>query len=167
MCVSVLSFVLWEFANGDACTHVCDLMTSTFIHSITPLRLIPLRLSPGWSTVCFTWVRGHNGVRGNERVDELAKAASSSTETPTSTLQPISYIKKQSRQQTRQNWNTRWTTSTTGSLTRDTFFPTIHDRLKSHHFKPTFITTQFFLDMGNLELRQIQHSSRHRLYLFL
>ncbi|KAJ4426821.1 hypothetical protein ANN_26620 [Periplaneta americana] len=50
---------------------------------------------------------------------------------------------KQIRQQTHQNWNTRWTTCTTGSLTRDTYFPTIHDRLKSHHFKPTFVTTQF------------------------
>ncbi|KAJ4451110.1 hypothetical protein ANN_02550 [Periplaneta americana] len=33
------------------CVTLCHLMTSAFIHSITPLRLIPLRLSLGWSTV--------------------------------------------------------------------------------------------------------------------
>ncbi|KAJ4436583.1 hypothetical protein ANN_16616 [Periplaneta americana] len=38
-------------ANRDTSTHVCDLMTSTFIHSITPFRLIWQRLSRGWSTV--------------------------------------------------------------------------------------------------------------------
>ncbi|KAJ4445134.1 hypothetical protein ANN_06935 [Periplaneta americana] len=96
-------------------------------------------------------------------------------------FQPISYIKKQIRQQTHQNWNTRWTTCTTGSLTRDTYFPTIHDRLKSHHSKPTFVTTQFlsghgkfgtYFDRFNIpadidftcSCREVLHSVKHLLF---
>ncbi|KAJ4428193.1 hypothetical protein ANN_24208, partial [Periplaneta americana] len=40
-------------ANRDMSTHVCDLMTSTFIHSITPFRLIRQKLSRGWSTTLY------------------------------------------------------------------------------------------------------------------
>ncbi|XP_023241465.1 uncharacterized protein LOC111639757 [Centruroides sculpturatus] len=67
--------------------------------------------------VVLRWVRGHTGVLGNERADQLAKAGASGPFV-TRTVDPsTTYIKGTLLQRSMISWRERWTLSTVGRST--------------------------------------------------
>lgn len=98
--------------------------------------------------ICITWVRGHTGIVGNERADELAKMAANSDVPLSYNLCPISYIKKLAKEHYMQEWNERWVNSDKGILTKELYFPTVYDRNKCKVITPNFVLTQFLTGHG-------------------
>lgn len=76
----------------------------------------------------FYWLRAHVGTVGNERADELAKAAAKTKDNTTAdyTRVPMSYVKKKIREETIRKWQDRYTTSTTGQVTK-AFLPDVKE----------------------------------------
>ncbi|XP_061726217.1 uncharacterized protein LOC133531843 [Cydia pomonella] len=69
------------------------------------------------------WIKAHAGLPGNERADELAKAAALKLKkSPDYSMCPISFVKRNLRIQTMSEWNQRYVTGETASVTK-TFFP--------------------------------------------
>ncbi|KAJ4447833.1 hypothetical protein ANN_09841 [Periplaneta americana] len=99
--------------------------------------------------ICITWVRGHTGIVGNERADELAKMAANSDVPLSYNLCPLSYIKKVAKEHYMQEWNERWVNSDKGILTKELYFPTVYDRNKCKVITPNFVLTQFLTGMEN------------------
>ncbi|XP_047995474.1 uncharacterized protein LOC125233477 [Leguminivora glycinivorella] len=75
------------------------------------------------------WIKAHAGLPGNERADELAKAAALKLKkSPDYSLCPISFAKRNIRGETRKEWNQRYINGETASVTK-LFFP---DALAAH-----------------------------------
>lgn len=71
------------------------------------------------------WLRAHVGTEGNERADELAKAAATTTTAhPDYAEIPLSFVKRKIREETIQKWQDRYISSETGSITK-TFLPDV------------------------------------------
>ena len=98
--------------------------------------------------ICLCWVRGHTGIIGNERADELAKSAADSTLPYAYNLCPISFFKKEIKQNIMQKWNSQWLDCPKGTLTKELFFPTIYSRVNCQHVVPNFVITQFLTGHG-------------------
>ena len=79
----------------------------------------------GGRQVRLFWLRAHVGTPGNERADELAKAAAASPKpTPDYVEVPLSYVRRRIREESVQKWQDRYDTSTTGTVTK-TFLPNV------------------------------------------
>jgi len=96
----------------------------------------------------FMWIRGHEGNRGNDIADQLAKQGASSHQAFDYDLIPVSYVKKAIYDQTIQIWNNRWTNAQTGEFTRN-YFPTVFHRIKAKKFfTSSFELTQLLTNHG-------------------
>ncbi|XP_061729235.1 uncharacterized protein LOC133534169 [Cydia pomonella] len=73
--------------------------------------------------VTLFWIKAHAGLEGNERADQLAKAAAvGSKRRPDYDQCPISFVKRSIRMSTLDEWNRRYVEGSTASITK-LFFP--------------------------------------------
>ncbi|XP_048480282.1 uncharacterized protein LOC119694816, partial [Plutella xylostella] len=104
------------------------------------------RIAEDGRQVRLFWLRAHVGTPGNERADELAKAASSKTPSqPDYAEVPLSYVRKKIRSETVQKWQDRYDSSETGSITK-MFLPDVDKayriirEAKPNHFQTQILT---------------------------
>ena len=106
-------------------------------------KIITLKKS---TQISLNWVRGHTGIRGNERADYLAKIAASYNNTITYNSIPISRAKQLLLKYYVNIWNATYTNSEVAHHTKQ-FIPSIHHRL-SLALWPNYILTQFLTNHG-------------------
>jgi hypothetical protein len=102
------------------------------------LKTIELRNS---TSITFHWVKGHAGLKGNERADCLAKIAASYNTTIAYEEIPINRGKQILEEYYIKIWNAKYVNSANASHTK-LFIPTIFHRL-SLSLWPNYILTQF------------------------
>jgi hypothetical protein len=79
----------------------------------------------------FSWVKAHVGIKGNELVDQIAKAAARDNENSiTYNRIPKSTLYKELEEETIIKWQKAWERSPKAALTKQ-IFPNISDRLKT------------------------------------
>ncbi|XP_045484504.1 uncharacterized protein LOC123689264 [Pieris rapae] len=85
------------------------------------------------------WVKAHVGTEGNERADELARAAAETSKVKAVHVEyPLSYIRKEVRRKTIEEWDKRYREGTTGGITK-IFLKNVasaHKQLKEARFSP-------------------------------
>ncbi|CAF4816835.1 unnamed protein product [Pieris macdunnoughi] len=65
------------------------------------------------------WVKAHVGTEGNERADELARAAAETSKVKAAHVEyPLSYIRKEIRRKTIEEWDRRFKEGTIGGTTK-------------------------------------------------
>jgi ribonuclease HI len=107
-------------------------------------KVINLRNS---SQISFHWVKGHAGLKGNERADYLAKIAASYIHVTSYNAVPRSLGKKMLEDYYIQIWNATYTNSGEAAQTK-LFIPTIPHRL-SLSLWPNYVLTQFLTNHGS------------------
>ena len=110
----------------------------------TRLKTIELR---NCISITFHWVKGHVGLKGNERADYLANIAASYSTTIACNTIPINRGKQILEEYYIKIWNATYINSVNASQTK-LFTPTIFHRL-SLPLWPNFILTQFLTNHGN------------------
>lgn len=129
---------LQAIANFNNNGHLVYLINKTLEH-------LKAKGSP---IINLLWIKAHAGYTGNETADKLAKAAAVS-DIPTSYNRILwSYIVHRVRDVFQNLWQEEWNSSTTGRITYS-YFPSIENRLKNHHFMPNFLLTQVLTNHGN------------------
>lgn len=96
--------------------------------------------------ITFHWVKGHVGLRGNERADYLAKTVASHQSTIAYSAIPIASGKKMLEQYYINIWNSTYSNSESARHTK-LFIPNIPHRL-SLSLWPNYILTQFLTNHG-------------------
>jgi hypothetical protein len=107
------------------------------------LKTIKLRTS---TSITFHWVKGHTGLKGNERADYLAKTAASYITTIAYDAIPTTQGRQKLEDRYTKIWNALYVNSANVSHTK-LFIPTIFHRL-SLSLWPNFILTQFLTNHG-------------------
>ena len=98
------------------------------------------------TSITFHWVKGHAGLRGNERADYLAKIAASYKTNIAYNALPRFRGKQMLEEYYVKIWNATYTNSENASHTKS-FIPTIYHRL-SLSIWPNHIITQFLTNHG-------------------
>ena len=130
--------------------------------SLTRLKTIKLRNS---TSVTFHWVKGHAGLKGNERADYLAKTYASYNTTIAYDVIPIIRGKQSLEDHYTKIWNAIYVNSANASHIK-LFIPTILHRL-SLSLWPNFLLTQFLTNHGSFRsyLHKINKTSLTKLQL--
>jgi hypothetical protein len=102
------------------------------------LKTIKLRNS---TSITFHWVKGHVGLKGNERADYLAKAVARYNNTIAYNEIPINRGKQMLEEYYTKIWNATYINSANAPHTK-LFIPTIFHRLPLSLW-PNFLLTQF------------------------
>ena len=112
------------------------------------VRLETIKLKNSTSNT-FHWVKGHAGLKGNERADYLAKIAASYNTTIAYDEIPINQGKQILEDYYIKIWSATYINSVNASHTK-LFIPTIFHRL-SISLWPNFILTQFLTNHGSFQ----------------
>ncbi|XP_042904921.2 retrovirus-related Pol polyprotein from type-1 retrotransposable element R1 [Parasteatoda tepidariorum] len=100
-------------------------------------------------TIHFSYVRGHSGILGNERADQLAREATCG-EIDLRVSVPASHWKRIARDKIIADWNAEFLASPR-SLWTKRFFPSIFHRLQCKFFATDFKLTQILTNHGNFK----------------
>ncbi|XP_023238091.1 uncharacterized protein LOC111636936 [Centruroides sculpturatus] len=125
----------------DSCSSVQAISNYNWRHPIVNCILNNLLENNNRFTVI--WVRGHCGVFGNERADELARSAATSCDDPTYSATPQSYIIQRIKDYAKDRWQRCWNTHN-NTLTKD-FFPLVSNTVKND---VEHCLTQFYTGHG-------------------
>jgi hypothetical protein len=109
-----------------------DLLKNSFNHSSTieSIRDKIKRLRGQNWTVHFRWGKAHNGIQGNELVDQLAKEAAEDEEGITVfRKKPKNTIVSEAKEKGLLKWQEEWTNTTKVAVTKS-FFPSVQQRLR-------------------------------------
>jgi hypothetical protein len=103
--------------------------------------------------VHFRWVKAHNGIQGNELVDQLAKEAAEDEERITVFRKTLkNTIVSEAKKRGLWKWQEEWTNTTNGAVTKS-FFPSVQQRLRlAIQITPEF--TSMFTGQGNTRSHQ-------------
>ncbi|XP_067133446.1 uncharacterized protein [Centruroides vittatus] len=149
----------------DSCSSVQAISNYNWHHPLVNSILLELHKSNNRFAV--VWIRGHSGVVGNERADELACLAATSCVDPTYKATPQSYMIQGFKEDARDKWQRSWNTQT-NSLTRD-FFPLVSTSVKRdiEHCLTQFYTKhgKFYQYLHRFRLTNQQNTDSARHYL--
>jgi hypothetical protein len=99
------------------------------------------------TSITFHWVKGHTGLKGNERADYLAKTVASYKTTIAYDVMPTARGKRTLDDYYAKIWNAIYVNSADASHTK-IFITTIFHRL-SLSLWPNFLLTQFLTNHGS------------------
>ena len=72
--------------------------------------------------ICMTWVRGHIGIEGNEKADQLVKNATTNKTVKRHFVPvPVSLVKRKTHQKLYTDWQADWNEAQTGTYTKKFF----------------------------------------------
>jgi ribonuclease HI len=108
------------------------------------VKVIKLRNS---TSITFHWVKGHAGLKGNERAHYLAKTVARYNNTIAYDEIPINREKKILKKKKKKIWNAIYVNSANASHTKP-YIPTVFHRL-SLPLWPNFLLTQFLTHHGS------------------
>ncbi|XP_067127924.1 uncharacterized protein [Centruroides vittatus] len=100
------------------------------------------------NNISFSWVKAHMGDPGNERVDSLAKEASSSNMKVVYKKLSERYVKREIKNKYIIKWQKRWTESTKGRELFE-YLPDVHQRIKNKNFIINYKFTRFMTAHGD------------------
>lgn len=114
---------------------------------ISEIQNIHWNLTLNGTKIQYKWVRGHAGIVGNERADQLAKSAAISHMCIFYDFFPLTYAKRKVHEKYFNLWNERYLSSETGSTTK-IIFPDVKSRQYFDQKYITFDTAQVISGHG-------------------
>lgn len=148
---------LSEIGKGKSISILSDsrsslelLKNQTSYHPLTfAIRRNIIQIKEQGGTLNLFWIRAHVGTEGNERADELAKAAALSKKTAADYDKcPPSYVKRTLRLKTMQEWQKRYMETETAEVTK-LFLPDVQQAYRFVRCtKPEYKLTQMLTGHG-------------------